>query len=484
MSRLITASFVALFLALAVACGGGGSAGGGMAAAPAATSVMSSGAITGFGSIFVNGVHFQTAHAVIRKNGVAVDQSQLAVGEIARVSGTKDSDSTGDADSIDVDENLVGPIDSLDATAGTFTVLGQTVKINAGTSFSADIQPQDINGLEAGQFVHVSGTPDAAGNLVATRIATGAAGDKLQVIGPVSLIDASNHKFQVNALTVDYSGASLEGFAGGQPANGDIVEARGTAYDAATTTLTATQLERMASEHEEAQDERAIEREGLVTRFVSATDFDVAGKPVTTNGSTVFRNGTAADLALNAKVEVEGSFDGSDVLVARVVAFRHNGGIALQAQVTAVDSGAGTLVLLGVTVNVTSSTRVEDQAMDGDHMFNLADVQVGDVVGVTGFESPAGSGALTATRLVRAKPGSATVVAGPHGTATWPQFTVFGITVDASAAQLRGTDGATLTAQEFDLQATGQGVAVTGTLVGTTVQASVARILGHEGGDD
>src|SRR5437588_10208100 len=74
---------------------------------------------------------------------------------------------------------------------------------------------------------------------------------------------------------------------------------------------------------EEAGDDRDMEREGLITRFASATDFDVADKPVTTTSSTEYRNGTAADLALNVKVEVEGMLKSSNVLVASVVAIEH-----------------------------------------------------------------------------------------------------------------------------------------------------------------
>jgi hypothetical protein len=485
MSRFLSATFMALTLALAVACGGGGSSGSGMTS-PAATSVMATGAITGFGSIYVNGVHFQTTHAVIHKNGVLVDQSQLGVGEIARVQGTKDSDSTGDADSIDVDENIVGAIDTVDSANNMLTVLGQTVKINNGTSFSPDIQPLGIDGLHAGAYIRVCGTVDSSGNVVATRISSSTAGGTLQVIGPVSMLDSANHKFRINALSVDYSGATVEGFGSGQPANGDQAEVRGAAYDAGTTTLAATRVERMESEHEQAQGDHEIEREGLVTRFASATDFDVAGKPVTTTSATMYRGGTSSDLALNVKVEVEGSYDSDNVLVAQVIAFHHVGNVVLQSQVTAVDTTAGTLTLLGITVGVGSMTRLEDHAMDNDHMFNLGDINVGDVVGVVGYESPAGSGMLAATMLVRARPGSPVIVVGPYGTATAPEFTVFGVMVDGSAAKLLGANWSTLTFDEFNTQAAGKYVAVTGTLSGTTVQATAAKILAHmdHEGDD
>ena len=479
MRRYISTALAALVLVLAVACGGSDSSST-TGSTSGTMSVMATGTITGFGSIYVNGVHFQTSHAVIHKNGAAVSQSQLAVGEIARVKGVKHADGTGDADSIDVDENVVGPIDSLDSANSMLTVLGQKVKINSGTSFSADIQPQGIDGLSVGETIRVCGTVDASGNIVATRIATSAPGSAMQVIGTVSNFDSSSHSFRINALNVDYSGAMLNDFPSGQLGNGDLVEVRGNVYVPSTTTLTATQVERVHSEHEDADGGSEIEREGLITRFVSATDFDVTGQPVTTNDSTTYRNGTKDDLALNVKVEVEGSYDSNNVLVASVVAFHHNGGILLQSQVTAVDATAGTLTVLGVTVNVTSMTRVEDHAMSHDEMFNLGDISVGDIVEVRGYESPAGSGALLATRLEREPASSPAIVAGPFGAASSPTFTVFGVTVDASSAVLKSATGATLTYDEFVTQATGQSVAAIGTLSGTIVLASAAWIMHTE----
>jgi len=57
---------------------------------------VASAAITGFGSVYVNGPHFRTSSAIIRKNGKTVEHSRLAVREIARVKGPKgDADNTG-----------------------------------------------------------------------------------------------------------------------------------------------------------------------------------------------------------------------------------------------------------------------------------------------------------------------------------------------------------------------------------------------------
>ena len=115
-------------------------------------------------------------------------------------------------------------------------------------------------------------------------------------------------------------------------------------------------------------------------------------------------------------------------------------------------------------------------------MFSLTDVKVGDTVLVRGYEHPAGSGMVLATRLVRLPPLPMMNVGvrGPFTATTAPQFKILGITIDATSAKLFGTRGQSLTAAEFFTQAVGQIVDVRGTATGGTVTASVA-IIDSEG---
>jgi Domain of unknown function (DUF5666) len=478
MKQILLATLIAT---VAVACGGGS----GMSQSSGMTPLIATGTITGFGSIYVNGIHFQTASATIRKNGQTVDQSQLAVGEVARIKGSEnDADHTGVAEEVDVEEAVVGAIDKIDTTGGTVTVLAQVVKINAGTSFSKDIQPADITGLKTGDVIHVSGMTDSSGDIVATRIEKGSASSPLQVVGTVASLNAGSHTFMINALTVDYSSANLTGFMSGAPSNGDVVEVQGTTYDTATQKLTATHVQREMTDEEEAGDNRDMEREGLITRFASATDFDVDGKPVTTTTSTEYRNGTAAGLALNVKVEVEGMLNSSNVLVASIVSFEHNGDIELQGPAANVMATAGTLTVLGVQVTVNSSTRLEDEGSSSMAMFNLSNVTAGDTVRVRGFESPAGSGKVVATRLERQPTSTTVIVKGPFMAGTSPDFTVLGITIDASAATIDDGHGGMMPLATFLTQAVGHEVRVEGTLSGTTVMASRISIDDHTGDED
>ena len=67
-------------------------------------------------------------------------------------------------------------------------------------------------------------------------------------------------------------------------------------------------------------------------------------------------------------------------------------------------------------------------------MFDLTDIAVGDTVDVRGFENPTGSGNLIATRLEREEPDTTVVVGEFFEATTPPEFTILGITIDATAA--------------------------------------------------
>ncbi|HYL01119.1 MAG TPA: DUF5666 domain-containing protein, partial [Steroidobacteraceae bacterium] len=227
-----------------------------------------------------------------------------------------------------------------------------------------------------------------------------------------------------------------------------------------------------------------VEREGLITNFMSATQFDVGGQAVTTTSSTMYTNGTASDLANNVKVEVEGMLNSSNVLVASSIRFEHNGAVELQANVTAIDTTAGTLTLLGVQVSVNSMTRFEDNSSAQVQMFSLSNVSVGDTVKVRGFENPVGSGMVVATSLEREPPMTTVIVQGPFTAGTSPDFMVLGITIDGSSATIMAGDEQTLTLADFLTQAVGHSVRVEGTLSGTVVTATRIRIDDATGDED
>lgn len=128
-------------------CGGGGS--GTPEATPsntngpsATTLSASSGEITAFGSVFVNGREFSTTGAKIIDNdtGVATtDDSVLEVGmsvDVKPMSATALDASSPRADEIRLHPLARGYVDATDTTASTLTVMGQTVQLTSATNFS------------------------------------------------------------------------------------------------------------------------------------------------------------------------------------------------------------------------------------------------------------------------------------------------------------------------------------------------------------
>lgn len=209
-----------------VACGGDDETVAGIDSRGTPVAVVSKGTITGFGSIIVNGVRFDTANASIDIDGNPGTQSDLKVGHVVVVRGTINDDGTDAvADAVSFDDLVEGPISAIDTTAGTITVLGQLIVINDDTSFDNDILPASIDGLDINDTVEVSGFILADGSISATRIERKSAGSEFEVTGHVSNLTATT--FQINDLTVDFSAAQLDDFPAGSPENEQRVEVKG-----------------------------------------------------------------------------------------------------------------------------------------------------------------------------------------------------------------------------------------------------------------
>jgi hypothetical protein len=472
---------LAVFTAVLVAgCGGGG--GGGTKSGSGIDRggiTIAQGPISGFGSVIVNGVHYSTNGATITVDDQPGTESDLRVGFVVRVEGTLDaSGTTGTATSVSFDDNVEGPVQSIDAAASRLVVVGQTVQVSAATSFDDSIIPRDLSGLQVGDRVEVSGLVGSNGVIAATRIERKGAAGTVEVRGLASGVDNVARRLLINSLTVDYSGAQLSGFASGQPANGDAVEAHGTLDGSGT--LVATELEKHSDSLEGTSDDDA-ELEGLVTRFVSATDFDVSGQRVTTTAATVYEDGTVADIALDTNIEVSGGFDSSGRIVAQKIEFRLSGDLELVGPVDSVTAAANSLVVLGQSIRTTVETRFEDHSAADVQQFSLSDLNVGDTVEVRGYRDGATIVATLLEREDQAGGNAEVEVKGPATNVAQPNLTVAGVSVTTTDApptptEFRDENGVSISSATFFAAAPGREVKVRGTMVGNTVVATRAEL--------
>jgi hypothetical protein len=96
------------------ACGGGGGGGGGVGVADGGIRGTGSsvGPVSGFGSVFVNGVKFETDGRVSSDDGIE-REDQLQEGMILRIEGEWRVDGRGNAESVEYDDTFRGRVDNL-----------------------------------------------------------------------------------------------------------------------------------------------------------------------------------------------------------------------------------------------------------------------------------------------------------------------------------------------------------------------------------
>jgi hypothetical protein len=342
-----------------VGCGGGGGS-------PTLTGSAGSnqvngvavGRVTGFGSVFVNGVEFDTSKAAFNVRGSSASgDGSLSVGMVVRVKGSQDDSGHGTATEIRYDSEIEGPVsgvtvDATDATIKHFKIFGQDVDANATTVFKAEGGgTYTFADLANGDNVEVSG--DFSGTvLVASFIEKKAATDTtFEVKGTVSGLNGSKFVLTLkggSTLNVTLaSGASLPAGL----ADGAFVELHGTIPDATKPQeFLASRVD--LEDHDDFDGQGKDEHEdhadlgGILT--LDGTTWSIRGTTLKFSSSTKYRPSTLAAAitdgsAAGLRVHVRGSIvDG----VFNVDKIRADGRA----------DGAGDLKLEGFVSSVTSDT--------------------------------------------------------------------------------------------------------------------------------
>ena len=379
-------AFSLMVVGLAASCGGGVDSGG--TGAPAS---FASGPITGFGSVIVNGVHFDVGSATVTDgDGNLHPQGDLRIGMTTAVVGSAitvdgDGNNASTASALVYSSEIVGPVAASNVSARTLTVLGQTVDIATTTAFDSSLAGGQA-ALTVGEVVVVYGRFNAAtARYAATRIDLGAPVSGYRLRGLVSGLDTAAKAFTIGATRISYANVSN---APSTLANGRTVRVvlgavpNGSVWNAVAVN-DATQVIANGDD---------AKLKGLVSAFTSTTQFSVDGTPVDAS-SAQFQNGSSG-LVLGARVEVEGSTS-NGVLVATRVTLITDGDDADQTfevrdVIASVDTGALTFVVHGVVVSYAGSVDFRNGS--------AADLAVGRMVEARGTLSSDGT-ELQASRI-------------------------------------------------------------------------------------
>jgi hypothetical protein len=189
-------------------------------------------------------------------------------------------------------------------SVGDFVVAGQRVDAS-----SANFNNGTASNLANGRTVTVKGVIQGA-TLVAQSVTFAQTPPTtLQVEGQISnFVSASS--FVVAGQPVNASQATFSGGKASDLADGVKVQVQGTLQNGVLVASTV-QIETSSSGSQE------VEVEGLITNFVSVSNFTVAGRVIDASNAK-FSDGTAADLANGKNVQVHGMLNGQVVTATEV----------------------------------------------------------------------------------------------------------------------------------------------------------------------
>jgi hypothetical protein len=367
---------VALCCLLLASCGG--IEGTGSPVAGIEGTGVTEGTVTGFGSVYVNGIEYATDRADIVVDGRPASEDALQIGMVLTVVGDIAADGlTGVARHITAERLLFGAVEAVDIENHRLTVLGQALDFDDRTVFAGapetDIQPGDL--------LSVSGLFDSDG-LLATRVVREEQAYRpgttvAEVEGTVRTLAAGS--FRIGELLVDYTGAVID--AGQAPlVEGARVEVHGV-QSAAGEALQAEQVTvRTLPPLENGQ---PVSLEGVIQQFTSLGDFTVNGRRV--DALTAQRNdGTGLQPANDVRIRLQGLAQSGDQVAAQSYELLPAGEYSMTGRVEQVDQDSQALSVFGQPQLAQGDTQYQD-LQAGQRRFRLDEVRPGDFVELRGF---------------------------------------------------------------------------------------------------
>jgi hypothetical protein len=351
--RAAGALAIAGLVALLWGCGGVGSGG---------TGDYVESSVNGFGSVIVGGVEFDDGVAdVVDDDGIVVvgNGNEVRLGMTLEVegSGTVAPGARSAAQTLHIVTTVLGPVDAVDAGAGTLTVLGQRVQVRGSTVFGMPLRG-GLSALRAGDVVAVYGYADAGNSgTLATRIEAAPGARAYRLRGVVSGLDTAAGTLRIGGASLSYLSAANAPVA---LANGQRVNLR---VPARSPDLT---VDAFLPASRRPVDAASALIEGLVTSFSNAGAFSVNGTPVDARQASVAP--ASAALATGSFVSVQGRIAEGVLLASRVTVPTSNAmdvrGFQVSGTVSGLDAVAKTFTVRNVEVDYSGASFVDGTAAE------------------------------------------------------------------------------------------------------------------------
>jgi hypothetical protein len=281
------------------------------------------GNITGFGSIYVNGVKYNTDNTQFYRDGKLATQDDFSLGENIEISGSVDAGTgTGIADTISYDSDIKGVVTVVSTDNQSIRIMGQDIVTTLLTVLNGFEQLQDLT-IE--NYVEVSGSRDSAGILVASSIKLISPffienSSSIAIEGEITRVNEDLKMILVQDTIVDYSGVTRLISEDNEPKVGEYVEIESELNYIDDKIVIASVVNTEKSyQHFDVNTLLAVK--GLVTDFDANSPFRfrVAGQPMLVTPETRLLTGDWGDIFLDIVLSVEGLVNEDGTLVASTI---------------------------------------------------------------------------------------------------------------------------------------------------------------------
>ena len=406
---------------------------------PAVTKLKSTGVITGFGSVYVNGTRYITDTSNIIHNATdGAAASSLKVGMKVVVSADQPADGSAPiAAEVKYLADVIGPIQAIDLINSSLTVLGQTYFINSSTKFDS----LAFKELTTKMFVEISAYRNGKDQYIASYIEVATDSNAQQLVGKIAELNSKVKTFTIGDLLLDYSRAEVEGTL----ADGATVEVK-TSQPLVTNIFMADEV---AVEDRKFTIGEELAISGVI-RLIRDDNFILEEQYFTLTPSTLFTQGTKAELVAGSQVSLLASVTENKSLNVNEIRLELATEISIEAVVEAITEISFTL--LGQEFYVDQYSQYEDDSELALRNFTFTDIAIGDLLDVDAFDN---DGKLVSHSIEREKVAEnpeeeEAEVTGKVDNIELPNFSVKGIVIATNQqTEFENAEGQKINQAEF-----------------------------------
>ncbi|PKG83744.1 hypothetical protein CXF85_09555 [Colwellia sp. 75C3] len=389
------------------------------------TYITSSGVISGFGSVYVNGVRYITKDSNIIGNGNKSDEASLKVGMKVVINAQKSSDFEPTAQDVKYLADAIGTVDAIDLANNSLSILGQTYLITQATQFD----DTRFSELRTDMIVELSAFKNEYGNFVVSYLAIKDAQTEQQLTGTISDINKVNKTFTIGELVVSYEDADITGML----TSGSLVEVK-SKFPPINNKLVADKINALGL---------LLYIDGLLEVTGIVEDFDKAGNTIiikvdgrkyVLSDATDFSQGDKDDLKIGSQVSLVATVVESESITdtpnypVNNIRLELANEISLEGIVELISDDSFTL--FGQEFTVDNYTQYEDDSEQDLRNFNFTNIAIGDKLAIDAYED---NGVLISRKVDREETGGndqeSHEIEGVVDNIDLPSFSVKGIIV-------------------------------------------------------